>query len=54
MKILRTPDSRFDNLPNWPFTPHYTDITDAVTGQVMRMACVERSSGWPHGVAGAR
>ena len=41
MKILRTPDSRFDNLPNWPFTPHYTDITDAVTGQVLRMACVD-------------
>lgn len=41
MKILRTPDSRFDKLPAWPFTPHYTDITDAATGQVLRMACVD-------------
>ena len=41
MNILRTPDSRFDDLPDWPFTPHYTDITDAATGQVLRMACVD-------------
>lgn len=29
MKILRTPDSAFANLPDYPFAPHYTDITDA-------------------------
>ncbi len=41
MKILRTPDDRFDNLPDWPFAPHYTEITDAASGQVLRMAYVD-------------
>ncbi len=27
MKILRTPDERFANLPDYPFAPHYTTIT---------------------------
>lgn len=39
MNILRTPDHRFENLPDWPFAPHYVDITDAATGHVLRMAC---------------
>jgi len=39
--ILRTPDARFENLPDWPFAPHYTDITDADSGQVLRMAYVD-------------
>lgn len=26
MEILRTPDERFNNLPNYPFRPHYTEI----------------------------
>jgi hypothetical protein len=39
MHILRTPDSRFENLPDWPYPSHYSDITDASTGQVLRMAC---------------
>lgn len=25
MTALRTPDDRFDNLPDWSFTPHYVD-----------------------------
>ncbi|MDB4807056.1 haloalkane dehalogenase [Pseudomonadales bacterium] len=29
MKILRTPDSCFDNLPGYNFEPHYTTITDS-------------------------
>ena len=41
MNILRTPDSRFENLLNWPFKPHYTQITDAATGQSLRLACVD-------------
>ena len=28
MKILRTPDDRFDNLPDYTFEPHYTEIRD--------------------------
>jgi haloalkane dehalogenase len=27
MKILRTPESRFANLPDYPFAPHYHQIT---------------------------
>ncbi|MEM7077876.1 MAG: haloalkane dehalogenase [Pseudomonadota bacterium] len=27
MQILRTPDERFDGLTDYPFEPHYTDIT---------------------------
>jgi len=41
MDILRTPDSRFESLPGWTFSPHYVDITDAATGQVLRMAYVD-------------
>ena len=26
MKILRTPDARFENLADYPFAPHYTEI----------------------------
>ncbi len=28
MNILRTPDERFANLPEFPFEPHYIDIND--------------------------
>jgi haloalkane dehalogenase len=41
MKILRTPDARFEGLPDWSYAAHYTDVTDAATGQVLRMACVD-------------
>ena len=27
MKILRTPDERFESLPDFPFEPHYVEIT---------------------------
>ena len=26
MQVLRTPDSRFDNLPGYAFSPNYVDI----------------------------
>jgi haloalkane dehalogenase len=29
LKILRTPDARFANLPDFPFAPHYREIKDA-------------------------
>jgi haloalkane dehalogenase len=29
MKVLRTPDARFANLPDYPFAPHYAEIRDA-------------------------
>jgi haloalkane dehalogenase len=32
MKILRTPDGRFDNLPGYPFRPNYVNIPDGEGG----------------------
>jgi haloalkane dehalogenase len=32
MDTVRTPDERFDNLPGYPFAPHYADIDDGVGG----------------------
>ena len=32
MKILRTPDERFDNLPDYPFKPNYVNIPDGDGG----------------------
>ena len=32
MKSLRTPDSQFENLPDYPFAPHYTEIDDGQGG----------------------
>jgi len=29
LKILRTPDARFANLPDFPFTPHYCEVKDS-------------------------
>ncbi len=29
MKILRTPDARFANLPEFPFAPHYCEVKDS-------------------------
>jgi haloalkane dehalogenase len=26
MDVLRTPDSRFENLHGYPFAPHYVDV----------------------------
>ena len=26
MEILRTPDARFENFPEYPFEPHYTEV----------------------------
>ena len=28
MKVLRTPDERFENLPDFPFEPHYVDVDE--------------------------
>ena len=34
METLRTPDARFDGLPDWPFSPHYTEIDDGDGGRL--------------------
>lgn len=30
MDIFRTPDARFDDLPDWPFVPRYVEIADGL------------------------
>lgn len=40
MKLLRTPDSRFAGLPDYPFQPHYMNIRDA-DGTEMRLHYVD-------------
>ena len=30
MKILRTPDERFEVLTNWPYEPHYVELDDKI------------------------
>ena len=34
MKALRTPDSRFESLPDYPFAPHYLNVDDFEGGQL--------------------
>ena len=34
MKALRTPDARFENLPGFPFEPHYTEVPDGEGGSL--------------------
>jgi haloalkane dehalogenase len=34
MRILRTPEERFDNLPGYPFSPHYIEIADGEGGRL--------------------
>lgn len=41
MNILRTPDAHFENLPDWSFHSHYTQIIDASTSQTLRLAYVD-------------
>jgi haloalkane dehalogenase len=40
MRTLRTPDDRFDALPDFALTPHYADVPDG-DGGTLRMAWVE-------------
>ena len=40
VRLLRTPDDRFADLPDFDFTPHYVDIPDTDGGRV-RVAYVE-------------
>jgi len=40
MQVLRTPNERFANLPDFPYAPHYTDIRDA-SGATLRIATID-------------
>ncbi len=48
MKILRTPDQRFDGLVDWPYAPAYTTVRDA-DGTELRVHHVDE--GPPQGAA---
>ena len=41
MKVLRTPDEAFAGIRDFPFAPHYLDITDADDGTVLRVHYVD-------------
>ena len=34
MDTLRTPDACFENLPGFPFSPHYTEVPDGEGGSL--------------------
>ncbi|MEO8605626.1 MAG: haloalkane dehalogenase [bacterium] len=40
MQILRTPDARFENLPDFPFAPHYREVRDA-DGTMLRICAID-------------
>ncbi len=44
MKKLRTDDSRFENLPDYPFDPNYVALSD-LSGDTLRMHYVDEGSG---------
>ncbi len=43
MKVLRTPDERFANLPGFPFEPHYIDVPSG-DGDTLRFGYVDEGS----------
>ena len=48
MAIVRTPEARFANLPDYPFAPHYVDVGGALgRGEPVRMHYVEEGRGDP-------
>lgn len=40
MQVLRTPDERFANLPDFPFAPHYKEVRDS-SGAMLRIAAID-------------
>jgi haloalkane dehalogenase len=44
MKTVRTPDTRFENLPGYPFAPHYSEIPDGEGGS-LRIHHVDEGTG---------
>jgi haloalkane dehalogenase len=40
MEFLRTPDARFEGLPDYPFAPHYVEVDDT-EGGLLRMHYVD-------------
>lgn len=48
MQVLRTPEECFAGLPDFPFAPRYTEITDASSGAQLRVASIDEG---PRGAA---
>ncbi len=44
MRVLRTPDSRFAGIPDFPFAPHYAEIADPDDGTRLRVHYVDEGS----------
>ena len=52
MPVIRTPDERFDNLPDFPYQPHFVEINgmhihyiDEGEGEVMSLLFCQRRGG---------
>jgi haloalkane dehalogenase len=41
MNVLRTPDAAFAGLPDFPFAPHYCEISDPATGTALRIHYID-------------
>lgn len=41
MKVLRTPDAAFADIADYPFAPHFLDITDAKSGANLRVHYID-------------
>jgi haloalkane dehalogenase len=41
MKVLRTPEAAFVGVTDYPFAPHYLDVTDALSGANLRVHYID-------------
>jgi haloalkane dehalogenase len=41
MKVLRTPEAAFEGVTDYPFAPHYLDVTDAMSGANLRVHYID-------------
>ncbi len=41
MDVLRTPDERFEGLPDFPYSPHYSTVKDRASGAPLRIAFID-------------
>lgn len=41
MKVLRTPEAAFEGVTDYPFAPHYLDVTDALSGANLRVHYID-------------
>jgi hypothetical protein len=51
MKVLRTPEERFRDLPDFPFEPHWVEVSDGEGGRLTDFpATHEAGRGFPRSV----